>query len=484
MVQVPSQSAGAATRIRYVVLALLAVLSMITYLDRVSFSAAQSHVIQELGLRSEADLKYAFMAFILAYSLFELPSSWWGDVFGPRRVLIRIVVWWSFFTAAIGTIGLRVGHGMVGAFTIGSVTVPALWTLVAVQFLFGLGEAGAYPNITRALHNWFPFQERGRAQGVVWMSARLMGGLTPLVWAILVEGINWVQVGPFLHWRSAFWTFGGLGVVWCVIFAIWFRNRPEEKPSVSAAELELIRQSAADSQAGHARVPWGRLARSGNLWTLCIMYFCQSYGWWFYITYMPRYLEQQHGVLPTEFLGAVYKGGPLWMGAIGCLAGGFLTDWFIRRTGNRRLGRRLFGAFGHGMCALCFLACPFASSAFSFFLAISLAGFFADLTMASSWASCQDIGRRHAAIVAGCMNMIGNFGGAAASWVTGMILDGALETHAVALGYMSAAQLSPQEMKAALLSGYRIDFLLFAAIYVVGVVCWLRFDSTKPVLDE
>ena len=250
MVQVPSQSAGAATRIRYVVLALLAVLSMITYLDRVSFSAAQSHVIQELGLRSEADLKYAFMAFILAYSLFELPSSWWGDVFGPRRVLVRIVLWWSFFTAAIGTIGLRVGHGMVGAFTIGSVTIPALWTLVAVQFLFGLGEAGAYPNITRALHNWFPFQERGRAQGVVWMSARLMGGLTPLVWAILVEGINWVQVGPFLHWRTAFWTFGALGIVWCVIFALWFRNRPEEKPSVNAAELELIRQAAAEFAGG------------------------------------------------------------------------------------------------------------------------------------------------------------------------------------------------------------------------------------------
>jgi predicted MFS family arabinose efflux permease len=293
-----------------------------------------------------------------------------------------------------------------------------------------------------------------------------------------------VQVGPFFHWRTAFWAFGALGVVWCVVFTVWFRNRPEEKPSVNAAELELIRQSAAESQAGHARVPWGRLARSGNLWTLCIMYFCQSYGWWFYITYMPRYLEQQHGVLPTEFLGAVYKGGPLWMGAIGCLVGGFLTDWFIRRTGNRRLGRRLFGAFGHGMCALCFLACPFATSAFSFFLAISLAGFFADLTMASSWASCQDIGRRHAAIVAGCMNMIGNFGGAAASWVTGLILDGAQQTHAVALGYTSAAQLSPQEMKMALLSGYRIDFLLFAAIYVVGVICWLRFDSTKPVLDE
>ena len=312
-----------------------------------------------------------------------------------------------------------------GAFTIGSVAIPAVWTLVAVQFLFGLGEAGAYPNITRALHNWFPYQERGRAQGVVWMSARLMGGLTPLVWAILVEGINvhWVQVGPFFHWRSAFWAFGVLGVIWCLIFALWFRNRPEEKRSVNAAELELIRQSAAESQAGHAHVPWGRLARSGNLWTLCIMYFCQSYGWWFYITYMPRYLEQQHGVKPTDFWALSTKEARCgWARSAAWSAGSSPTG----SSGGRETAASAaacLAIFGHGMCALCFLACPFASSAFSFFVAISLAGFFADLTMASSWASCQDIGRRHAAIVAGCMNMIGNFGGAAASWVTGLILE-------------------------------------------------------------
>ena len=105
--------------------------------------------------------------------------------------------------------------------------------LIVVRFLFGIGEAGAYPNITRALHNWFPPQERGLTQGAVWMSGRLMGGLTPIIWMLLV-----VQSGAFLSaylepWRAAFWVFGGIGVIWCVFFALWFRNRPEEKAGVN-----------------------------------------------------------------------------------------------------------------------------------------------------------------------------------------------------------------------------------------------------------
>ena len=164
------------------------------------------------------------------------------------------------------------------------------------------------------------------------------------------------------------------------------------------------------------------------------MYGCQCYGWAFYITYLPSFLEDHYGVEATSTLGAIYKGGPLWMGAIGCLVGGLLTDWFIRRTGNRRLGRSLFGVIGHAMTVVCFLARPYMPSAFWFFLAVSLAGFFTDLTMGPAWALCQDIGRRYAAIVAGCMNMVGGFGGALANWVTGFILQRSLAAHAAKLG--------------------------------------------------
>jgi len=508
------------TRVRYIVLLFAATLSMVTYLDRVCISSAQSDLIRDLGLQSEADLKWVFGAFAFAYALFEVPTGWLGDVFGPRRTLIRIVLWWSFFTALTGLIGLHVGGYVLGT----------LWVLVVVRFLFGMGEAGSYPNLTRALHNWFPFHERGFAQGTMWMSGRLMGGLTPMIWALLVAGIAyqgmpsgetqkaWI-VPPLVHWRLSFAIFAGIGVVWCILFARWFRDRPEKKASVNAAELAWIRSSAAEAAPGHAKVPWLKIIRSRNLWYLCIMYACQAYGWYFYITYLPRFLEEQHGVDKTSFVGAVYKGGPLWMGAIGCLLGGFLTDWFIRRTGNRKLGRRLFGIIGHSGCVVCFLLCPFAPTAFWFFLAISLAGFSADITMASSWSLCQDIGRRYAAIVAGFMNMIGNLGGALATVVSGFILGLALSAHVAPLKpqiatdwAVAAASCTSTELlaatvdscvwstswvafeqpferfaiakKAGLMNGYQISFLAFAAVHVIGVICWCLVDSTKPVAPE
>jgi nitrate/nitrite transporter NarK len=327
------------------------------------------------------------------------------------------------------------------------------------------------------------------------MAGRLMGGLTPLVWWLLVVGITRSTTGedgqtettfivpPLLDWRETFWVFGGCGIVWCVLWALWFRNRPEEKATVNAEELALIRAGRGDTEAGHARVPWLRLLTSGNLWLLCLMYFCGAYGWYFNITYLPTYLEKQHNVDPSSFVGAMYKGGPLWMGAIACLGGGWLTDWFIRRTGNRKWGRRLFGVVGHGLCALCYLSCLVTHSTFTFFLAISFAAFFNDLTMGSAWATCQDIGRRYAAIVAGCMNTIGNLGGAAAGLVTGKILQRSLDAHAAML-QVSPDALSPAEKSIGMVAGYDLNFVTFAAVYVIAILLWLRIDSTKPVVPE
>jgi MFS family permease len=465
-------------------LAFACTLSMITYLDRVCMGSAVKWIIQDLGLSSEADLKWVFAAFGFAYALFEVPSGWLGDVFGPRVVLVRIVLWWSLFTALTGLVGMSVGGFVLGG----------VGTLMVVRFLFGMGEAGAYPNITRSLHNWFPFRQRGQAQGAVWMSGRLMGGLTPLFWAALVEGLGTAAatatgskaaaiLPPLLTWRSAFWMFGLVGLTWSVLFFLWFRNRPEEKATVNAAELALIRGGDGAAQAGHARVPWRRILRSRSLWFLCLMYACQSYGWYFNITYLPNFLETQFGVEKTSLLGAIYKGGPLWMGAAGCLVGGFLTDGFIRRTGNRRLGRKLFGVIGHALAGLCFVASPFVHNAFGMFMVLSLSAFCADLTMGSSWAVCQDIGRRYSAIVAGFMNMVGNLGGAIGPLLSGYVLDYYLHSTAAGL-HVAVNQLSPAVRSAALMDGYRTNFWIFAGTFVVGVICWTQIDSTQPVAEE
>jgi len=207
---------------------------------------------------------------------------------------------------------------------------------------------------------------------------------------------------------------------------------------------------------------------------------CALYGWYFSITYLPQFLEQQYHLPNSSLLGALYKGGPLWMGAIGCLLGGVVTDAVIRRTGNRRLGRRLCGWIGHSLCVVCFLVAPCAPNAFVFFLAVSLAAFFTDLTGASAWATCQDIGGRYAAIVAAFMNMIAGLSGALAGWVTGSILESSITARAVQLG-VAATSLTPEQTNAALLHGYHVNFYPFAALYAVAFLCWFKIDPTRLI---
>jgi ACS family glucarate transporter-like MFS transporter len=482
------------TRIRYGVLGFACALSMITYLDRVCFATVAPYIGKEFDL-SKQQLGWLFTAFALAYAMFEVPSGWMGDMFGPRRTLIRIVLWWSLFTALTGVI-----------FPTPSWPWLAFAAMFLVRFLFGMGEAGAYPNIARSFHNWFPFEERGFAQGTVWMAGRFAGGMSSFAVLALMIHTTTPDGQPVVLWRHSFWIFGGLGVIWCIIFWWWFRDRPEQHPRVNKAELALIRGGASALQVGklpsggrkppemsetkgayalrsevvidsftaeeemrapegesHTNVPWLRLLSSINLWSLCLMYFCASYGWYFNITWLPKYLiniygitEKTHGFWNTSLL----SGLPLLLGSLACLFGGLLTDAFIRRTGNRKWGRRLFGALGHGVCALCYFASLGASSPWVFVLAIALAAFWNDLTMGAAWASCIDIGGRYSGIVSGCMNTIGNLGGAAAGITTGLVLD-YFEPH-----------------------GWTVNFLIFGGVYVAAMLLWLRFDATKPVVPN
>jgi nitrate/nitrite transporter NarK len=491
----PARAVTAPTRVRYGVLGFAAALSMITYLDRVCFGTVADHIKLEFGL-SDAQKGYLFTAFALAYAAFEVPSGWLGDLFGPRKMLIRIVVWWSLFTALTGSIY----PGAPGAF------LPFA-ALLTVRFLFGLGEAGAYPTIARAFHNWFPFRERGFAQGTVWMAGRFAGGITPLVvLALLVK----VEEGSetVVYWRHIFWIFGGVGLIWCVLFWFWFRDRPEQKATVNQAELDLI-HGGQTPEAGHLHVPWLKILFDGNLWILCLMYFCAAYGWYFNITWLPGYLESTYGVTEkswgfwtTSFL----CGAPLLAGSLACLVGGLLTDLFIRRTGNRKLGRRFFGVLGHGICALCYFSSIYAGNPWLFVLSIALASFWNDITMGAAWASCIDIGRRYSGIVSGCMNTIGNLGGALAGTATGLILQWYSDPaqiaywstladtvgHAGLLGVMN--QTGPptgngldaawQLKQAATQAGWQVNFISFAAVYVVATLCWLRFDATRPVAPQ
>jgi MFS family permease len=469
------------TRVRYGVLAFVCVLSMITYLDRAALPNVQDRMLDALGLATVDDLTIAFTAFNLAYALFEVPTGYLGDRFGPRMTLIRVVLWWSFFIALTALVGNLAGVSLFGSVT-PALIIFSLPALVVIRFLFGVGEAGAYPNINKALHNWLPLRERGLGSGMVWMSARFMGGLTPLIMTLLLTRLH-------LHWRAMFLLFGLMGVVWCIGWAYWFRNRPEEKPEVNAAERALIAHDASTEEPHHG-VPWQQILSNRSVWVLCLMYFCTNYGWYFSMNYLPAFMQNHYAVEKESFIGSIYKGGPLLLGTAGCLFGGLLTDHYVRRTGDRRWGRRLYGIVGHLLTGLCMIVTIFiptrAEYAFAFALTIALAGFFNDMTMASSWASCQDVGGRYSAMISGCMNMIGNLGGALTTLMSGLIVRWQIQAAAGRVGVTEEVLKKSTEMLplrlAAERDGWHINFALYAGFYLLAVVFWLMLDVTKPVI--
>jgi MFS family permease len=450
------------------VLGFACALSMVTYLDRVSMGTVMGNMQSEFGFGDGAR-GIIFGAFTLAYAMFEVPTGWLGDRFGPKKTLIRIVLWWSVFTALTGLI-----------FPTPAQPLLAVSALIVVRFLFGMGEAGAYPNIARAFHNWFPYQERGRVKGTVWMAGRLAGGITPLIVLALLFEYRDANGVTHVAWRHTFWIFGGIGIAWCLVFALWFRDRPEQKASVNAAEVAMIREGEPPHHGEKLRVPWRRLLLSGNLWALCLMYFCGAYGWYFNITFLPEFLHDQFGMdkgakwTPEWWSFTLLAGLPLLFGSVACLVGGWLTDLFIHRTGNRKWGRRFFGMLGHGLCACCYfagIAMLGLGNPWLFVLAIALAAFWNDITMGAAWASCLDIGGRYSGIVSGCMNTIGNLGGALANVVTGFVLwyfTRDIDKHVAHSTYFEASQ-----------PAWIINLLSFGAVYVIAVFLWLYFDATK-----
>lgn len=464
----PSQS-STPTRVRYSILMLLCFLAMITYMDRAVYGNAKDEIMGSVGQPS-ANIFYLLTAFQIAYALFEVPTGWMGDRFGPRSTLLRIVLWWS---ACIGLTACA-GATIPGL----NIVLIGFTALVVLQFFFGMGEAGAFPNITRALYNWFPPAQRGSAQGMIWLSARFMGGLTPAVWILLT-----VFVG--LDWRYALGLFAALAAIWCLVFSLWFRNHPEEHKSVNEAECALINVDRVP-HTGHHGVPWGKILRSKNLRYMCLMYMVTNFCWYFMMYFLPGVLRSKFPAMSAtnngKLMVAVIAGSPMLLGMAGCILGGILTDRYVRRTGDRKWGRRIYGMIGYGMAGVSYLmAAIFIGNFWAFAFFVMMMGFFNDLIMGSAWATCQDIGRRYAAIVAGCMNMIGNLAGALTNFVTGSVL----KYYEPAGGFFSLAMGSePQPFEDRQATGITIMFVTYAIVYGIGVLLWLKIDASQPIVPD
>ena len=452
------------SKYRYVILALLCFLAMITYMDRAANGSAKADVLADLNKERSADRQLdlendffiVLMAFQLAYALFEIPSGWLGDTVGPRSTLLRVVLWWSVFVALTG---------FTGQWLFGGLFFVGYWALVGIQFLFGVGEAGAFPNIARALYNWFPASDRGFAKSAVWMCARFMGGMTPFLWLLITDK----EFGGW-KWNEAMWLFAGIAVLWCVLFYLMFKNKPGEVPAVNAAELALI-DAGRKAPVTHARMPWREIFLSRNLWAVCAMYTVTNFCWYFLMYNHPRSMKLQFASwesTPGGKMGlALLSGAPLIIGMFGCLLGGLLSDRYIRRTGDRKWGRRLFGVIGYGGAGICYLIAAGVkhddpNNLLVYAGILILMGFMNDLIMAPAWAVCQDIGQEYAATVAGTMNMVGNLVGA----VSGILVTGLMLKHFPGT------------------DGIVYLFGLYACVYFIGAGLWMLIDAGKPIVAD
>jgi MFS transporter, ACS family, glucarate transporter len=415
------------TRARHVVLALTVSIYMITYMDRTIIASAMPLIRKEFGF-SLITAGWILASFRWGFTLFQLPGAWFGDKIGPRRALAIIVTWWSIFT---------------------SLTTFA-WnaaSMVVVRFIFGVGESGAFPIATRSLSRWMLPAERGFAQGITHAGSRLGAAVTPplVVWMIIRYG-----------WRMPFLTFAGLGLVWSAIWFFYYRDSPEQHRGVNPAELELIHSATGGprQQIG-VRVPWRRILSSRTVWQLALMYFCYQYALSVYLDWFPTYLNTHRGFNLTQM--GFYASLPLLAGTLGDLAGGWLSDLFLRRSGDITHSRRMIGVAGFIIAALGILPAtlthdPKLCVAFS---CLAFGGL--ELTVGVSWAIPLDIGGDFAGCTASVMNMCGNIGGA---------ISPAL------LGYLVKD------------FGWDVPFFVTSALCVCGALIYAKIDASKRIFVQ
>ena len=414
------------TRVRHIVLWLTVLAYMITYMDRVVISTAAPAIQEEFGF-STITMGWIFFAFQISYALFQIPGGWLGDRYGPRKALTLVVTWWSAFTAL-----------SAAAWSAGS--------MIVIRFLFGMGEAGAFPIATRSLSRWMLPSERGWAQGVTHAGARLGAALTPVLVAFLI-----------LHfgWRAPFFIFALVGLVWAAAWFLYYRDTPREHGSVNEGELEKIESALGTRSAVRKSVPWKQLLSNPQIWLLSAMYFCYGYSIVTFLAWFPKYLDDARGLELAEM--GLYASVPLAAGVLGDLAGGWFSDGLLKRSGNLKMARRLVAVAGFLIAGVMVPLAALAGDPLVSIGFFALAVFGLELTVGVSWAVTLDVGGEYAGSVSAVMNTFGNTAGALTSVATGYLV-----TH---VGWTSA-------------------FYAVAGFALMGAVLFLWLDASRRLYVE
>jgi MFS transporter, ACS family, glucarate transporter len=408
---------------RHQVLLVLSILSVITFLDRIAISTAGERITKELGL-STVQWGWILGIFTLSYGIFEIPTGLMGDKNGAKKILIRVVLWWSFFTVLTG---------FSVSFTM----------LLIVRFLFGMGEAGAYPNTSIALSKWFPAYERGQAQAIIWTASRLGAGLTPLLVVPIQQNYGW---------QTSFYVLGIMGVLWVIFWKYWFQEDPETATGISEKERSEILTNR--QLVGHSEdISLRKLLNNKNLWFLMAMYFCYASGAYFFQGWLPKYLQQGRNISEEQlkFVTSI----PFLLAAAGCFFGGILSDFFVKKYG-KKWGRRIAPMIGLGLSGIFVIVSALTENDTIAIILLSIGMMFMDVTAPVSWAVAMDIGGKRSGSVSGAMNTAG---------LAGAYLS------TISFGYLATNY------------GYNFPVLLLGVLVILGAFLWLKIDAEEVLIS-
>lgn len=410
---------------RYIFVLGTFLLTLLLYVDRICISVAKDPISISLGLTKE-QMGWVLSAFALGYALFQTPGGMLADKLGARKVLSVIIIIWSIFTG----------------FT------AQAWNYVSmlvIRFLFGAGEAGAFPAVNRAVVSWIPMKERGTVTGINFSGSRLGAAFALPALSVLIT--NW-------GWQNTFYLLGGIGVLFSLLWYLLFRDRPEEHSLLSAKEIEYIIANRQVVTTGKTKLPLRKIFAQRNMWLVMLQYFCSNFTFFFALTWLYPHIKEKFQL--EAVAAGWYASLPLLAGALG----NWFSGWWIDKIyvgGNYRKSRWLPATIGFALSATGLIISSFMTDINLAIIFLSLAIFGADMTLPPSWAFCADIGKQHAGTVSGNMNMAGNLG----AFITSL-----------AFPYLLSWAGSPS-----------IFFYIAAAFNILAVFIWLQMNPLKDITN-
>ncbi|MEO1993858.1 MAG: MFS transporter [Planctomycetaceae bacterium] len=446
-----------ATRVRYLVAALIASGAVSLYLPRHCLAVTNKEIQQELGIGS-TEMGAVMGLFSLGYLLFQVPGGWLGTRFGTRWGLSALSIVWSLLTLA-------------------TAAAHSLLPLEIARFLFGAAQAGFVPITAKILKDWFPEKQWGITSAFVGVSMSIGGAL-----AMDVTG----RLTGAFDWRVIFQMYSVVGVFWSIAFVTLFRNTPRDHPWTNADEIALI---AAGSPSATGAAAAGRfltlknlgiIVCSVNLWAICLQSFCRAAGYNFFVTFFPEFLTHNFDGVDAAQAGLFTK-WPMIGVVCGGLFGGVLIDRIYIRTGNKWLSRSAVAVAALTLTSLLTFVSFYATSPFGFVALITIGAACSGVGSPAAWAATLDVGGKHTSVVAGIMNMAGCISGVVVTPLLGGMMD-------ILKGKEQAVTVKVLGQGVLLDSTRVTDWSqvieMHAAFYLAGAVFWLFVRSDKPLLPE